>query len=301
VKKLFRILGLSLILMTAVVGCGVSKGVTGVGTPSDTSVESTWQRVKKQGYVTIGFANEKPYAYMTPDGKLTGEAVEVARTVLTRLGIHEMKGEITEFGSLIPGLKAKRFDMITAGMFIKPERCKEVAFADPEYSIGEAIAVKKGNTVNIHSYQDIAVNPKVKVAVMTGAIEADYLQKSGVSAAQIVTVPDQPSAIAALQAGRADAVTMTGPSLHSVLDAVKDPSIEKVMDFQQPAFEGKSVRGYGATAFRNEDKDFRDAFNRELQKLKQSGELFKMIQPFGFTKQELPGNVTAEQVCANEQ
>lgn len=54
-----------------------------------------------------------------------------------------MKGELTEFGSLIGGLQAKRFDLITAGMFVNPKRCEAVLFADPEYSIGEAIAVKK--------------------------------------------------------------------------------------------------------------------------------------------------------------
>ena len=53
--------------------------------------------------MTIGFANEVPYAYATPEGKLSGEAVEVARTVLQNMGINEMQGVLTEFGSLIPG------------------------------------------------------------------------------------------------------------------------------------------------------------------------------------------------------
>lgn len=119
-------------------GCSATTG----GTAPD-SGKTTLEKAREQGYVTVGFANEKPYAYATPDGKLTGEAVEVARAVLKNLGIHEMKGVLTEFGSLIPGLQAKQFDIITAGMYITPERAKEVVFADPEYSIGEALAVKK--------------------------------------------------------------------------------------------------------------------------------------------------------------
>jgi polar amino acid transport system substrate-binding protein len=277
------VLSLSLL---ALAGCGTS----------DATSASTLEKAKKQGYVTIGFANEKPYAYKTPEGELTGEAVEVARTVLKNLGINEMRGELTEFASLIPGLQAKRFDMITAGMFITPERAKQVGFANPEYSIGEAIAVKKGNPLNLYSYKDIASHTTAKIAVPGGAIEYDYLIKSGVPKDRIVTVPDMPSAVAALQADRVDAITATGPSVQATLDTAKDSAIERVANFEQPVIDGKSVKGYGATAFRQEDKEFREAFNSELKKLQGSGELLKIIKPFGFTEQELPGDVTAEEL-----
>lgn len=277
-------------------GCSADTAQTGAPGGEQASGGSTLEKAKQQGFVTVGFANEVPYAYATPDGKLTGEAVEVARVVLERMGIPEMNGVLTEFGSLIPGLKANRFDIITAGMYITPKRAQEVAFANPEYSIGEAIAVKKGNPLNLKSYADIAANPAAKIAVMGGAIEIEYLEKSGVKKEQMVLVPDQPSAVSALQSGRADAITMTGPSLQAVLDSAKDDSLERVMDFVQPEIDGKSVRGYGAAAFRKEDADFVAAYNAELQKLKESGELLKILEPFGFTEQELPGEMTAEEL-----
>lgn len=289
---------LSLLLaatLGSMAGCGTPNSNDSAKKSTDSQM-TTFEKAKKQGYVTVGFANEKPYAYATPDGKLTGEAVEVARTILERLGINEMQGVLTEFGSLIPGLKAGRFDMITAGMFITPQRALEVDFANPEYSIGEALVVKKGNPKNLHSYTDIDNNPEAKVAAVAGGVEHGYLLKSGVPKERIVVVPDNPSAIAALQSGRVDAITMTGPAIQSLLNDAGDPNLERVMDFQQPVIDGKSVRGYGATAFRKEDADFREAFNRELEKLKESGELLKIIEPFGFTAQELPGNVTAEQL-----
>jgi polar amino acid transport system substrate-binding protein len=260
------------------------------------SEETTLAKAKRQGHITVGFANENPYAYATPDGKLTGEAVEVARTILKNLGIEQMDGVLTEFGSLIPGLKAQRFEIITAGMFINPERSKEVAFANPEYSIGGALAVKKGNPLNLHSYKDITSNPKAKIAVMVGAIEQQYLIKSGVLSEQIVTVPDQPSAISVLEAGRVDAITMTGPSMQAVLESAKSENVERVMDFEQPTIDGKSIRGYGAAAFRKDDNEFREAYNAELEKLKKSGELLTILQKFGFTEQELPDDMTAEQL-----
>lgn len=323
-KPVFAMLTLFMIVALVMSGCATTsdqgtgssstptnQGTTsdaGAGTSSDTKTDqgsangdqtsgsALLDKLRKQGYVDVGFANEKPYAYQTTDGKLTGEAVEIARIIFKNLGVDELRGHLVEFSSLIPGLKAKKFDVITAGMFITPERAKQVVFANPEYSIGEALAVLKGNPKNLHSYEDIANQPDVKVAVMSGAIEEDYMLKSGIKEDQIITVQDQPAAISALKTGRVDAITMTGPSLQSMLEAADDPDIERVMDFKQPVIDGKSVRGYGAAAFRPEDKDLADLYNQELQKLKDSGELLKILEQFGFTEQELPGDKTAAEL-----
>ena len=91
--------------------------------------ETTLERARKDGYIRVGFANEAPFGYATPEGKLTGEAPEVAKAVLAKMGIGQVDGVLTEFGSLIPGLKAGRFDIFAAGMFINPKRCKEIAFS----------------------------------------------------------------------------------------------------------------------------------------------------------------------------
>lgn len=257
----------------------------------------TLTKAKEQGYITVGFANENPYAYKNESGELTGEAVEIARVILNRLGIKELKGELTEFTSLIAGLQAERFDLITAGMFINENRCKAVLFADPEYSIGEALAVKAGNPLGLTSYHAIAEQPDLKVAVMAGAIEVEYLKAADVSEDQMLQVPDQDAAISALQSGRADAMTMTGPALQSRLEAANDSGLERVMNFEQPMMDGVSVRGYGATAFRFGDEAFQEAYNAELNKMKESGELLEILKKFGFTEQELPQDATAEQLC----
>lgn len=302
-KGLFYAL-LAAVLLIA--GCGGTNndGTNNSGTNTNANTEGTGDQASgtlakaiEQGYITIGFANENPYAYKDESGNLTGEAVEIAKVVLKNLGVNEVRGELTEFGALIGGLQAERFDMITAGMFVNPDRCAAVAFANPEYSIGEGLAVKTGNPLNLHSYADIAAHDSAKVAVMAGAIEIGYLEKSGVPSDRIVIVPDQDAAINALQSGRADAMTMTGPALQSRLDAAKDDSIERVADFQQPVIDGKDVRGYGASAFRQADTEFRDAFNVELEKMKESGELLEILQTFGFTESELPGDMTAEELC----
>ncbi len=300
-KKLLAVAMLVGLVMVFIAGCGSSKesATGGTGTPAP-KAESTLERAKRQGFVAVGLANEKPYAYATLEGKLTGEAVEIARVALKNMGIKEMNGVLTEFGSLIPGLKAKRFDIITAGMYITVPRSQEVTFANPEYTIGEAIAVKAGNPANLHNFKDIAANPKVKIGVMAGAVEYAQVIKSGIAKDQIITVPDQPSALAALQAGRVDVITMSGPALQSMLDAAKDKNVERVMDFTQPVIDGKPAQAYGAAAFRQEDQDFVAAYNAEIEKMKQSGELMTILKSFGFTDQENPGTITTDQVLAQQ-
>ena len=125
--------------------------------------------------------------------------------------------------------------------------------------------MKQGNPLGLGSYEDIANHDQAKVAVMTGAVEIGYMEKSGIPADRIVQVPDQASAISALQADRVHAITMTGPSCRRCWIRPAT-SIERVADFEQPVIDGESVRGYGATAFRQADTEFQEAYNAELQK-----------------------------------
>lgn len=259
--------------------------------------QTTLDEARERGFIRVGFANEVPYAYAQPDGTLTGEAVEVARAVFQRLGIDEMDGVLTEFGSLIPGLRAGRFDVITAGMYVTPVRCEQVAFADPEYRIGEGIVVPDGNPMGITSYSDIADDASIRVGTGAGWLEYDYMVAMGVSEDQIVTFPDAPSGMAGLAADRIDVFTGTSLTMRNIAELTD--GVEFVEAFEQPVIDGETVISYGAAAFRPEDGAFRDAFNEVLHELRASGELADIIGAFGFGPSELPGDVSAAQICGD--
>lgn len=259
--------------------------------------QSTLEQAREQGFIRVGFANEVPYAYANPDGTLTGEAVEVARAVFQELGIAEMDGVLTEFGSLIPGLQAGRFDVITAGMYVTPTRCEQVAFADPEYQIGEGIVVPEGNPMGITSYDDIVANPEIRVGTGAGWLEYDYMVAMGVAENQIVTFPDAPSGMAGLQADRIDVFTGTSLTMREI--SGRTNGVEFVEDFAQPVIDGETVISYGAAAFRIADADFRDAYNEVLNGLKADGRLATIVGPFGFGATELPGAMTSAEFCGD--
>jgi polar amino acid transport system substrate-binding protein len=260
--------------------------------------ESTLERVRREGVIRVGFANENPYAFAQPDGTLSGEAVEVAREVFARMGVPEIEGVLTEFGSLIPGLQAGRFDAITAGMYVNPTRCEQVLFADPEYTIGDALIVEAGNPLNLHSYEDIAANADVSVGTGAGYLENDFMLAVGVAEDQIVNFPDDPSGFAGIQAGQIDAWTGTRPTLIQLLEDAGTDDYELADPFEQPVIDGTSVVNYGAAAFRYEDETLRQEFNANLDAVKSEGVLIELIGQFpGFDEGALPGDTKAEDLC----
>ncbi|WP_119460791.1 ectoine/hydroxyectoine ABC transporter substrate-binding protein EhuB [Rhodospirillaceae bacterium SYSU D60014] len=262
------------------------------------TAQDTLEQAREQGYIRVGFANEAPYGYATPAGELTGEAPEIAKAVLKKMGIEEVDGVLTEFGSLIPGLQAGRFDMIAAGMFITPKRCEQIAFSEPSYGIGQAFLVKEGNPKDLQTYEDIAADSEATLGVMAGAIEKDYATKSGVPADQILTFPDGPSGLAAVQAGRVDAFALTSLSIGDlVAKAGEGAGVERAEPFGMVA--GESVKGHGGFGFRKEDEALLAEFNKHLAEFIGSPEHLALVEPFGFTKAELPAKTTAE-LCAGE-
>lgn len=255
----------------------------------------TLARAKQQGYIQVGFANESPYGYTDTSGKLTGEAPELARVIFKELGIKDVRGVQLDFGGLIGGLQARRFDVIAAGMFITPTRCAQVAFADPDYIATTAFMVPKGNPKGINSFED-AAKKKIRLGVLNGAVEADYATKLGVAKSNVKAFADQPSAYEGLTAGRIDAIALTRISLADLLSKHKGAPYELTNGFI-PVVDGKKQVEGGAFAFRKADNDLRTAFNQKLSELKQSGKLLGIIQPFGFSKDDLPHGETAAQMC----
>ncbi|WP_030144806.1 ectoine/hydroxyectoine ABC transporter substrate-binding protein EhuB [Spirillospora albida] len=256
----------------------------------------TLARARDAGKITIGFANEAPYGYTDKSGRLTGEAPELARVVFKELGIGKVEGVQVDFGGLIGGLNAKRFDAISAGMFITPERCGSAAFADPEYVAKSAFMVREGNPKGLRAAGDPA-RTKARVGVLTGAVEQDYAEKTGVPKGDIKTFADQASAFEGLKAGRIDCIWLTRISLADLLSKHRGEGFEVTGAFT-PVIDGREQFGAGAFAFRQADADLLKAWNEQLAKLKRENRLLPILQPFGFTQADMPGpDDTAARFC----
>lgn len=249
-------------------------------------------RLKSQRTVRLGIAGEVPYGYVDKNGEFTGEAPELARVIFKRLGIDTVQPVATDFASLIPGLNSQQFDVVSAGMYINKERCQQVIFADPEYQMLDSFIVRKGNPKNLKTYEDV-VKAKAKFATGTGYAEIDYAVAAGYPEKDIVILQDQVAGLNAVESGRIDVFAGTALTTREVVK--KSAKAEATEPFAAVVDGEKKIDG-GGFAFRPTDTELRDAFNLEIHKMKKSGELFRILRPFGFTENEMT-KLTAKELC----
>ncbi|NEI10624.1 ectoine/hydroxyectoine ABC transporter substrate-binding protein EhuB [Rhizobium leguminosarum] len=249
------------------------------------------EQLKEQGFARIAIANEPPFTAVGADGKVSGAAPDVARAIFEKLGVKEVVASISEYGAMIPGLQAGRHDAITAGLFMKPERCAAVAYSEPILCDAEAFALKKGNPLKLTSYKDIADNPYAKIGAPGGGTEEKLALEAGVPRDRVIVVPDGQSGIKMLQDGRIDVYSLPVLSIHDLMAKANDPNLETVAPVvNAPVY-------CDGAAFRKQDVALRDAFDVELKKLKESGEFAKIIEPYGFSAKAAM-STSREKLCA---
>ena len=221
---------------------------------------------------------------MKEDGSAAGIGPAVAIAVFKTMGINEVNWTVTPFGTLIPGLKARRFAFAAAEQNISPERCKQVSFTEPNSSYGEGLLVKKGNPKKLTTYADIAKDPSLKVAVVSGANNIDFLRAVGVKDNQIVIIQANADALSTVQT-RADAYAATELTVSKLAEGGKD--VEQVKPFTDPIVDGKPVRNYGGFAFRPEDKELRDAYNAALVEFRKTDDYKKILTSYGLSEESI--------------
>ncbi|MEG3628826.1 ectoine/hydroxyectoine ABC transporter substrate-binding protein EhuB [Streptomyces poriticola] len=282
----------SLLAGVAALGALGAAGCSRVATASGTDGGDLLDRLRAQGVARLGIAGEIPFGYIDRNGELTGEAPELAKVIFKQLGVDRVQPVPTEFGSLIPGLKSQQFDVVAAGMYVTPERCEQVIFADPDYQMPDAFVVRKGNPMGLRDYKD-AFAKKARIATGTGYAQIGHAIEAGYRRGDILIVPDQVAGLNAVEAGRVDYFTATAVTSRLV---VRTSSKTEATEPFTPIVDGKPQLAGGAFAFRPTETTLRDTFNVELRKLKKSGELFRILEPFGFTEAEMT-DLTAKELC----
>jgi polar amino acid transport system substrate-binding protein len=243
--------------------------------------------------IRIGFANEVPFAYPGDDGSPKGFVNAAALGVLKKMGYDKIEPVQTDWGGLIPGLQAGRFDIITGGMNILKSRCENIAFSEPMARIGDAFVVAKGNPKGLNTYADI----KDKGAIMvTGAgysnIEA--AKAAGVADGDIMQVPGPTEILAAVKAGRADAGAGTYFTVKQLADSTGGE-----LEVSDPNALPEDAMNWAGIGFRKEDQDFLDAFNAAQKDYLGTPEMMDAVKEYGYGEASLPGDKTTEWVCAN--
>src|SRR5690606_11354117 len=175
-------------------------------------------RIEAGEPIRIGFANEIPFAYPGDDGSPKGFVNVYTIGVLKTMGYENIEPVQTEWGGLIPGLNANRFDIVTGGMNILASRCENIAFSEPMAKVGDGFIVAPGNPKNISDYASLVENNAVMVTG-AGYSNIEAAKAAGVPESNIMQVPGPTEILAAVRSGRADAGAGTYFTMKQLADS----------------------------------------------------------------------------------
>jgi arginine/ornithine transport system substrate-binding protein len=120
----------------------------------------------------------EPFTYKTADGKPTGFDVDIANAVCEQIKRNCVFVEQV-WDSMIPGLQAKKYDVIISSMSITEDRLKVVDFTDKYYNTPSKIVVR-----NDIKFTGPASLKGKKLGVLKGSTQEKYangeLKKVGV-------------------------------------------------------------------------------------------------------------------------
>lgn len=249
-------------------------------------------RIEAKKTIRVGFANIPLWGYPDANGKADGFTNDIAIETLKKMGYENIEAVVTDWGGLIPGLKAERFDLITGGMYILKSRCENVTFSEPVAKAGDAVLVPAGNPKNIHNYSDV-LNGKHIMVTGAGYNTVEAAKKVGIDDAHLLQVPGPTEMVAALKAGRADAAILTYFEASHLAD--DHAEIELGDNSKMPVWS----KNFAAIGFRHEDKDFVAKFNAALKGYIGTDEMMAKVKEHEYGKDHLPGDVTTEWACAN--
>lgn len=251
-----------LVMVLVAAGCGGGTAPAPAAKPE--APKGVVDKIKQTKVFTVGTdATFKPFEFKV-DGKYTGFDIELIEAVAKELGAAKVEYVDTEFKGLVPGLLAKKFDLIVSAMYITDERKQTINFSDTYFPGGLSIMVKKDNT-DIKGVKDL--NGK-KVSVQIGTKSAKYLEEPQYKEIKLVKVETNNDMFMELETGKVNAV-VTG------LPAAKTYAKEKGTVKVLPDTLTEEFYGYG---IRKEDADLVKAVNEALKKLKADGTYGKLVK-----------------------
>ena len=190
-----------------------------IGAKTDAAIaELVPAEIRERGELIIGTnAPYPPLEFFEEDNKtLVGFDIDIGDAIGKVLGL-DVTWKNTSFDSIIPGLKAGRYDIGIAGFSAERERLEVVDFVG-YYLTGGGFLVKQGSGIAVNDFKDSICG--YRVAVQKGVSQVDKLKKaveyceaSGKDPVTILEIPDQNVVVLTLTSGRADVVVADKPQV----------------------------------------------------------------------------------------
>lgn len=229
----------------------------------------TLEQIKQRGSLRVGVTQAPPWYSKDPrTGEWsTGLGVSLGKAMAATLGVKFEPVEVS-WGTAIAALQGGKIDIMYM-LDATPERAQAVDFPTTPL-LYYSLAVLARDDLPVRTWADLN-QPAVRIAVPQASSMDKYLSEN-VSKATIQRFPGNSEAIAAFQAGRADAVCLFHPPL---LAARQRLGAGKIV-VPTPALSQPS-----SAAVRKEDnKDFVNWVDKTIAGYYQSGQTQKWYEAF---------------------
>jgi len=205
-----------------------------------------------------------PFNYFDSAKNLTGFDVEIGLALCKEMGV-ECELVAQDWDGIIPGLVAKKYDLIIAYMSITEECKKQVSFTKPYYLAALAHVAPKGSKIT--AFTNDAMKGKT-VGAQSGTVMAEFVQAQYPDA-EVRLYPTQDEVNLDLANGRLDLVVGDLLPMMDWLKGTDDGKCcEKVGDaITDPKFAGDGI----GIAVRKEDDDLRMALNKAIDAIRANG------------------------------
>ena len=251
-------------------------------------------RIESGEPIRVGFSTAPPWCYQKDDGSAGGFALTTPTAVLKKMGYENIElVEVADWGSLIPGLMANQYDILSCGLYITEQRCGNVEFADPFAVAADVFLVPEGNPEGIENWDDV-IDKGVMVGTVNGSNNYDQAIAAGVPASQLLGVPSANELNAAILSGRIAAGTA------NIFDA--EEYARRYADELDSTPVGpmqEYATNYATNVFRPNDADFAAQYNAAQADYLGSDEMMEIASADYYSEGALPPKgVTAESICA---
>jgi polar amino acid transport system substrate-binding protein len=222
-------------------------------------------------------------SHLSPDRIQRGVTSNWRPLVLGALGATKTEFVLTSFAELIDGVRSQRWH-INVPMFITETRSRLVRFSLPVWAAIDSFVVRIDDDRDFSSYEAIAANDSVRLAVVIGQVQIDAALAAGVPGHRLVGFGDQQAATQAVVSGEADAAVSTAPGNAAHIARLGDPTLTCVVESRVNRRCGHAM---GAFSFGHASYGLADAFDTELRKTLGTAEHLAMMVRYGFSEAAL--------------
>ena len=245
--------------------------------------------IKEKGVLLSGngLMGTKPFIWKNEDGTYGGFEWELFQELGKRMGIPKVDYEITEWSTLIPGLKASRWDIIFSAMSATQERIQGagIEFSNPYFLLIDHVIVKDDSPIK--TMDDLKGKILGTTLGTKDSLNAHMLVDQG-NAGSVLDFNTFGEPFVALQNGQVDAVILDQGTFAGQQEELGNMRIVgEPIYYSAPAewaeAEAKApyILGSTAIAVRRECPDLLAEINKALASMEEDGTRKAILEKYG--------------------